>query len=425
MSEKYLNDTNLQIAMTEYQPNIGKIENYEVIDQFENTIGVVTQVYDNERGFLGFSSGEQVYAVVANPNQAPSEVTEVTVLFRGSTGPDKILSQPQDVWNDWVENDLVLGTRILMEDHTPIKLSDDQSTMQLQASAAALKDIMEIYPNAKINIYAHSLGSMDAQYSMADLSEEDIKRIASAHIYNGPNIYTLLTPVQQNRVDSIKGRVYNYADPKDMISMVGRDPDKGSIGSVGMVFYADSKDIDFVDQHMTYGYQLDGDGKIKLANDSQSLIYNSVLSGVVSLESKGAAYADGGFTAAEKFVLDSELAKLIGSSLAKTAQEGTEEIRTDRDTAIQKADEIYQTLTEVPWGFILSPSEVKAAYDAGGVNYQTLVGAMMETLDPKVEKAEKISQQFTELEKSISSGIETALTKDAELATQVVQLTAS
>ena len=37
-------------------------------------------------------------------------------------------------------------------------LSDrDQSTEQLKASARALKDIMEKYPNAKINIYGHSL----------------------------------------------------------------------------------------------------------------------------------------------------------------------------------------------------------------------------------------------------------------------------
>ncbi|MFC3928208.1 hypothetical protein ACVR05_07050 [Streptococcus caprae] len=104
MAKKYIDDINLQIAMTEYNEDMTYGD--RVDDQYDRTIGRVIQVYDNERGFLGFGSGEQVYAVVANPNQAPIEVTEVTVLFRGSTGPDKILSQPQDVWNDWVENEI-------------------------------------------------------------------------------------------------------------------------------------------------------------------------------------------------------------------------------------------------------------------------------------------------------------------------------
>ena len=49
---------------------------------------------------------------------------------------------------------------------------------------------MEKYPNAKINIYGHSLGSMDAQYALACIT--DYSRINGAYIYNGPNIYSLL-----------------------------------------------------------------------------------------------------------------------------------------------------------------------------------------------------------------------------------------
>ena len=45
--------------------------------------------------------------------------------------------------------------------------------------------------------------------------------------------------------------------------MVGRDIAKGSIGSVGMVYYVDSESEDPINQHMTYGYRLDKDGKIK------------------------------------------------------------------------------------------------------------------------------------------------------------------
>ena len=55
--------------------------------------------------------------------------------------------------------------------------------------------MMEKYPNAKINIYGHSLGSMDAQYALANVT--DYSRIKSANIYNGPNIYSTLTEEQK------------------------------------------------------------------------------------------------------------------------------------------------------------------------------------------------------------------------------------
>ena len=163
---KYVDDSNLQIAMTEYNDNS---INREVKDQYDRSVGTVTQVYNNTTG-----AGEQVYAVVKNPDENAEDVQEVTVLFRGSTGPDHIFKETADVWNDWAENDLVIGTRILKQS---IPSDRDNSTEQLKASARALKDIMEKYPNAKINIYGHSLGSMDAQYAMAALEAAQIERI--------------------------------------------------------------------------------------------------------------------------------------------------------------------------------------------------------------------------------------------------------
>ena len=76
---KYVDEPNLQVAMSEYDTGITK--DYELYDQYDNPIGTVTQVYDNTDG-----NGEQVFAVVSDPSQAPDQVTEVTVLFRGSTG---------------------------------------------------------------------------------------------------------------------------------------------------------------------------------------------------------------------------------------------------------------------------------------------------------------------------------------------------
>ena len=92
---KYVDDSNLQIAMTEYNDNS---INREVNDQYERELGTVTQVYNNtghvtlppgvkELEALTGSvtgrtmetvsgDGEQVYAVVKNPYDNAEDVQE-------------------------------------------------------------------------------------------------------------------------------------------------------------------------------------------------------------------------------------------------------------------------------------------------------------------------------------------------------------
>ena len=310
MEKEYINDYHLQIAMTEYRD---LFKDGEAVTPNNDILGTVTQVYNNTTG-----AGEQVYAVVKNPNGEADKVQEVTVLFRGSTGPDHILNEAPDVWNDWAENDAVIAKRIVMQSNPSDR---DNSTEQLKASARALKDIMEKYPNAKINIYGHSLGSMDAQYAMAALEASQIERIQQAYIYNGPDIYRILSPEQRKIVDQIKGRIYNYADPKDKISMVGRDPAKGSIGSVGMVYYVDSEQEDFVNQHMTYGYRLDKNGKIKILSNTSTVAYNDFLIKMEGYKTLKNILSSDGYTAGEQLFLDSEQAKIAASGICRIVTE--------------------------------------------------------------------------------------------------------
>ena len=63
---KYVDDSNLQIAMTEYNDNS---INREVKDQYDRSVGTVTQVYNNTTG-----AGEQVYAVVKNTKENAEDV---------------------------------------------------------------------------------------------------------------------------------------------------------------------------------------------------------------------------------------------------------------------------------------------------------------------------------------------------------------
>ena len=89
----YVDDSNLQIAMTEYNDNS---INREVKGQYDRSVGTVTQVYDNTGhvtlppGVKELESltgsvtgrtmetvsgdGEQVYAVVKNPDEKADKV---------------------------------------------------------------------------------------------------------------------------------------------------------------------------------------------------------------------------------------------------------------------------------------------------------------------------------------------------------------
>lgn len=120
------------------------------------------------------------------------DVKEVTVLFRGSTSPQEISSDPADVILDWLENDIPMASNIWeMKDFgNPHNFSD--VSPQLTASSKHLKEIMKKYPNADINLAGHSLGGMDAQYAVVDITDKkDLKRINSVHIYNSPDIYII------------------------------------------------------------------------------------------------------------------------------------------------------------------------------------------------------------------------------------------
>ncbi|HEL2401202.1 TPA: hypothetical protein TZS69_000135 [Streptococcus suis] len=69
--------------MTQYNKDM--LEGRDVYTENKQFVGTVTLDFDNENG-----NGEQVYVVVKDPNLPQDQVLEVTVLFRGSTGPNEV-----------------------------------------------------------------------------------------------------------------------------------------------------------------------------------------------------------------------------------------------------------------------------------------------------------------------------------------------
>lgn len=359
-------------------------------------IGTVRQVIENETGI-------KVY-VVESPDHS-----EVSVLYEGSKAPF------DEGWEvDWFENDIPMAHSILT--------GEKGTTSQLKASADILNDVLVRYPNAKVTVYGHSLGSMNAQYALANV--RDISRISGAYIYQGPNTYPVLTEEQRQRVDAMKYRIHNYVDDKDMIPIGYPRNRMDSVGVVGIMHHVDSKQqIDFIySQHLWGGYVFNEDGSLKIKNDRSSFEkrYSSgldkVSSGLYNYVKAKETLASGGYTSNEEIFLDSEHALTISSGLHEVANAGHEEIRSIVRKAHQKAEKIVASTYQVPFGFILSPTEVATAYSDGGVSRTTILDDLDHYFYPKIKKSEKLAEDFQSLEKQIADGVQKKLEDDKELA---------
>ena len=248
----YSDETNMNIAKEEYKD---RPSGYILKTEDNEYVGTLSDANDNRS-----NNGEQIYTYtktegsnkIVSPDAPLSErekVEEITILYRGSTAPGKGADNA-DAKRDWLDNDAPMAKKII--------LGEKGATGQLEASSDYLKEMMEKYPNAKINIYGHSLGSMDAQYALANVT--DYSRIKSANIYNGPNIYSTLTEEQKINVSALYDKINNYVDSRDLVGL-GYNKGEGTVGKT-YNFSGESSGFNKVDQHMWGGYRFDDNGNL-------------------------------------------------------------------------------------------------------------------------------------------------------------------
>ena len=248
----YSDETNMNIAKEEYK---NREPGYILNTEDNEYLGTLSDVNDDRT-----NNGEQIYTYtrtegsdeIVSPDAPLSErekVEEITILYRGSTAPG-IGADNEDARKDWLNNDVPMAEKLM--------LGEKGATGQLEASSDYLKEMMEKYPNAKINIYGHSLGSMDAQYALANVT--DYSRIKSANIYNGPNIYSTLTEEQKINVSALYDKINNYVDSRDLVGL-GYKKGEGTVGKT-YNFSGESNGINKIDQHMWGGYRFDSDGNL-------------------------------------------------------------------------------------------------------------------------------------------------------------------
>ena len=275
---------------------------------------------------------------------------------------------------------------------------------QQKLAAEGLKEMMDKYPNARVSLYAHSLGSMDGQVALASLEDSYLQRIDGAYLYEGPNTYPVLTDKQREQVDKIKYKIFNYVDPKDFIAM--QYPGTGSEGVVGTLVKINSKGKDnWIQQHMWGGYEYDSGYLNVRESDLQDYRLARAKQAMEQLDIKKKALSEryqklvaAGYTRSEMIDLDREQATTFASSLQNLAAISTEAIMAFCDYGVSKVSGRWDALAQV------------------GATKDTVETSIITELKDMRNKAVKTKEEFDGLSSKLLNGIQELVKKDEGLA---------
>ncbi|ECB9828193.1 DUF2974 domain-containing protein [Listeria monocytogenes] len=422
MSQAITDQERVELAQKEY-------EDYKLKDKVkilkvngnEQTIGIVSQKINNK------STGEQSYIITDKytpPTASISErnkVKELTILYKGSTAPANgnfnVPKHPdyKDVRKDWLSNDIPTAIQITNGGGATV-------TPQLKTSAETLKQTMKLYPNAQIYVYGHSLGSMNAQYAIADLDKKDIKRITGGFFYQGPNIYSNLTPKQQDTVKAINAldRLFNFVDRKDYVPIgygIG-DP------TIGHLIEVESKKAGMVEQHMWGGYQFDEDGNVLTDKEGSLRLAKYATAqqlAAINIMRTSFSKSGGALSSSEEIFLDAAEGLAITQGMKQTIQGEIKDLKDMFDKAIENAEELWRdTLSDArDIGSKLSESEILTALALGNATESKIVIDIVQDCEKSLAEATKIEQEYDKLLEQINEAIKSQLKTDQELAKQI------
>lgn len=411
----------VELAKKEYSKLELKQEVNISISNREKKIGIVSQTINNK------AAGQQTYIITEKytPPTAShierSKVKEITVLYRGSTAPTlasgltPFHKDSLDVWTDWGVNDIPTAIQITNGGGSTV-------TPQLKTSAETLKQTMKLYPNAQIYVYGHSLGSMNAQYAIADLDKKDIKRISGGFFYQGPNIYSNLTPKQQDTVKAINAldRLFNFVDRKDYVPIgygIG-DP------TIGHLIEVESKKAGMVEQHMWGGYQFDEDGNVLTDKEGSLRLAKYATAqqlAAINIMRTSFSKSGGALSSSEEIFLDAAEGLAITQGMKQTIQGEIKDLKDMFDKAIENAEELWRdTLSDArDIGSKLSESEILTALALGNATESKIVIDIVQDCEKSLVEATKIEQEYDKLLEQINEAIKSQLKTDQELAKQI------
>lgn len=122
-----------------------------------------------------------------------------------------------------------------------------------------------------------------------------------------------------------------------------------------------------------------------------------------------------GLSKAELIALDSEQALAVASGISTAVTAANTLIDARVRSAVKQSMDLYGSLGNVPFGFLLSSDEVRATYNECGVNYGSVVEVVDSHCQSVSSTANTLAASFVELETKLKSGIAEIVQKDKEI----------
>lgn len=175
-------------------------------------------------------------------------------------------------WNDWVDNDAQFAINHI---HIP------QAKLATKGMKVKIAEMSEKAPNAKMDIVAHSLGTMVSVQGIAGLNAQELEKVGKVVLFDGPDTTKSLKKMglSDEKIKKISEKIEYYVNPFDMVSMLNREhtiahlpgdsnePLKKPVGKVNIVvplYYTQSFDSESA--HDFGVFQGDGKGSFLTAS---------------------------------------------------------------------------------------------------------------------------------------------------------------
>ena len=295
--------------------------------------------------------------------------------------------------------------------------------------------IAETYGSANLTLTGHSLGGNIAQRVALE------KNAKNTIVYNAAPLYipaasiglitqnpALALAVAVGSSDSVKDIKH---DRKTFTGKVTRlrtewDPLNHASNMAGGVYIGDDYviansgghslddiigDRDQMQQVTTIVSESSKDPNLRLQETIHHV--DDQLKAVQKLKNK---YAAGGLTGSEAIYLDAQQATAVIQGLTTLSQEGVTQVAAEKEKALKRAEDTYDKLDDVPFGMILTPDEVKAAYAEAGCTYDSIVGHVNRHCSKTQDKFQDLADDFSELQESIAQAITIMVETDSEIA---------
>ena len=354
-----------------------------------NTWYEVLEVLDHENGMQAMAVAPIINGKV--------DTSRIVIAYAGT-----------DEWNDILTDIQTIGlgsTKYKLSSESNRLLSLDLKISKAQSNTALefADKIKAEYPHSIITTTGHSLGESTAMYVALKMRFNNTG-------FNGPDIHNMISKEEIEYMRKHPEQFINYRNYYDYVgNITGNKTQTAIYLNYGFGIYT----------HSLSDWEFNKEGK--LIDDYGEAVKTSLklkqemFDKLDNLQNIKTKLAQGGYTENEEIFLDSEQARIISKGVKEISTTAYENIKNIRDKAVAGAEEIWDSTLEVPFGFILSPQEVRAAYMEGGVTYDTTVGRTKRELDPKVEKAKEINENFIELDEKVNKTIDEMLEKDEEL----------